>query len=244
VLWTNNCPRAAGFERWDALTPEQWERAYAAAEDLLQVVPDPAAASSTGRRVRDRLQSALTEQGRSIRGLPLAGHVVPDGGIRFNAPWDMLAAAAPAVRARIDVQPGVRVTRLDHRAGRVTAADVVGPGDWRDTIAAPVVLIAGGALATPRLLHRSAIRPDALGRGISFHALLFGQVVLEADLCPPATAADVAPRLWVPPTTACPWHLQVLRDTCPLPAAEAVANRHRLLEFQAFRSASATTTPS
>lgn len=184
VLWTNNCPCAAGFEPWDALTPEQWERAYAAAEDLLQVVPDPAAASSTGRRVGDRLQSALTEQGRSIRGLPLAGHVVPDGGIRFNAPWDMLAAAAPAVRARIDVQPGVRVTRLDHRAGRVTAADVMGPRDRRDTIAAPVVLIAGGALANaaapaplgdparcarPRhLVSCAAVRPGrARGRPLS-----------------------------------------------------------------------------
>jgi choline dehydrogenase-like flavoprotein len=44
VIWTNNCPRAAGFERWDAMTPDAWEQSYATAEDLLQVVPDPTAA--------------------------------------------------------------------------------------------------------------------------------------------------------------------------------------------------------
>ena len=97
------------------------------------------------------------------------------------------------------------------------------------------MLVAGGAIGSARLLHRSGIRPDALGRGISFHAVLFGQLVLAADMCPAAGAPDVAPRLWVPPTEACPWHLQVLRDTCPLPPAETVDNPHRLLEFQAFR---------
>ena len=65
------------------------------------------------------------------------------------------------------------------------------------------MLVAGGALGTARLLHRSGIRPDALGRGISFHALLFGQVVLAADICPPAGEKDLAPRLWIPPTAAC-----------------------------------------
>lgn len=96
------------------------------------------------------------------------------------------------------------------------------------------VLVAGGAIGTARLLHRSGIRPDALGRGISFHAVLFGQIVLEADLCPGAGESDLAPRLWIPPTPASPWHIQVLRDTCPLTPAEAVDNSHRLLEFQAF----------
>jgi choline dehydrogenase-like flavoprotein len=97
-----------------------------------------------------------------------------------------------------------------------------------------MVFLAGGAIATPRLLHRSGITPEALGRGISFHALLFGQVVLEAGICPAAGETDIAPRQWIPPTADAPWHVQVLRDTCPLPASEAVDNPHRLLEFQAF----------
>jgi choline dehydrogenase-like flavoprotein len=63
ILWTNNCPRAADFERWDAMAPDQWARRYGAAEDLLQVVPDPTAASRTARAVRDRLQEVLADGG-------------------------------------------------------------------------------------------------------------------------------------------------------------------------------------
>jgi choline dehydrogenase-like flavoprotein len=216
------------------MAPDQWARRYGAAEDLLPVVPDPTAASRTARAVRDRLQEVLADEGRVILGLPLSGRVSPDGGIHFNGPWDVLEAAVPAVRDRIALHPGARVTRLRHQGGRVTGVDVAGPGDERRVVEAPVVVLAGGAIATPRLLHRSGIRPDALGRGISFHALLLGQVVLEANMCPAAGESDLAPRLWISPTTTAPWHVQVLRDTCPLPATEAVGNPHRLLEFQAF----------
>jgi choline dehydrogenase-like flavoprotein len=234
ILWTNNCPRASDFERWDAMTPDQWEERYAAADQLLQVVSNPTAASRTGHAVRGCLQDVLAPEGRAILGLPLCGRVLPSGAIHFDGPWDMLQAAAPAVRERIAIRPGVRAMRLRHRGGRVIGVDAVGPGNDRAHLQASIVVLAGGALATPRLLHRSGIRPAALGRGISFHALLFGQVVLRADMCPAAREIDVAPRQWIPPTPQAPWHIQVLRDTCPLPAAEAVDNPHRLLEFQAF----------
>lgn len=233
ILWTNNCPRAAAFERWDAMTTDQWEQAYAAAEDILQVIPNPAAPSRTGSAIRDRLQSVLTVDERAILGLPLSGRVLPEGTIHFNGPWDILEATAPAARERIAVQPGIRVTRLRCQDGRVNGIELASPTQHVG-LEAPIVLLAGGAIGTARLLHRSGIRPSALGRGISFHALLFGQIVLDAGTCPPAGENDLAPRLWIPPTAAAPWHMQVLRDTCPLPATETVDNPHRLLDFQAF----------
>lgn len=233
ILWTNNCPRAAPFERWDAMTAEQWEQAYAAAEEVLRVVPDPTAASRTCQAIRDRLQGVLAADGRAIQGLPFSGRLLPEGGLYFNAPWDILESAAPAVRERIAMWAGVRVKRLHHGNGWVRGIDLDGSKD-DISLEASIVLLAGGAVATARLLHRSGIRPDALGRGISFHALLFGQVVLDAAMCPAAGEYDIAPRLWIPPTAAMPWHVQVLRDTCPLSPAEAVGNPHRLLEFQAF----------
>lgn len=231
ILWTNNCPRAAAFERWDAMTAEQWEQAYAAAEEILQVVPDPTAASRTGNAIRSRLDGLLAAEGRAILGLPLSGKVLPEGGIHFNSPWEILEATAAAVRERIAVRSGVQATRLRHRDGRVSGVELA---QGQDSLEAPVVLIAGGAIGTARLLHRSDIRPPALGRGISFHALLFGQVVLDESSCPSAGAKDLPPRCWIPPSVAAPWHIQVLRDTCPLPAVEAVDNPHRLLEIQAF----------
>jgi choline dehydrogenase-like flavoprotein len=115
ILWTNNCPRAAAFERWDAMTAERWEQAYAAAEDIFQIVPDPTAASRTGCAIRDCLRGGLAAEGRAIQGLPLAGRVLTEGEIYFNGPWDILEAAAPAARKRIAVWPGVRVTRLRYR---------------------------------------------------------------------------------------------------------------------------------
>ena len=234
VLWTNNCPRAEGSELWDALTPEAWEAHFRAAEALLQVVPDPTLASRTGMRVREQLTPVLAGQGRKISGLPLSGRVAPDGGIYFNAPWDTLQAASSAVRDRVTVRAGTEVRQLRHQGGRALGVEVAGPAGESELIEAPIVLVAGGALATPRLLHRSGIRPDALGRGLFFHALLFGQVVLKPGIGAAIGEADIAPRLWIPPTPDAPWHLQVLRDTCPLEATQAVKNPHRLVEFQAF----------
>lgn len=233
ILWTNNCPRASGYERWDAMTADEWEQAYAAAEDVLKVVPDPTGASRTGRAIRDRLQGVLAPEGRAIQGLPLSGRALPEGETYFNGPSDVLAAAAPVARDRIAVLPGTQVTCLRHRDGRVKGVDLAGPEE-NVGLEAPIVLLAGGAIGTARLLHRSGIRPRALGRGISFHALLFGQIILDAGMCPRPGDADLAPRLWIPPTGAAPWHVQVLRDTCPLPPTEGVDNPHRLLEFQAF----------
>ena len=233
ILWTNNCPRAPEFERWDAMTPDEWEQAYAGAEDLLQVVPDPTAVSRTGSKIQDRLRGVLAAEGRVIQGLPLSGRELPNGDIHFNGPRDILEAATAPVRERITLRPGTSVTRLRHSEGKVSGIELAGAGDDA-VLEAPVVLLAGGAVGTARLLHNSGIRPDALGHGISFHALMFGQVVLEAGMCPPAGDTDMAPRLWVPPSSAAPWHMQVLRDACPLPPEEAVDNPHRLLEFQAF----------
>jgi choline dehydrogenase-like flavoprotein len=234
VLWTNNCPRAAGFERWDAMAPDQWDQAYTAAEALLQVTPDPSAASRTGAAIQDRLQGGLAAEGRAVRALPLCGRLLPGGALHFDGPRDMLNAAPAATRERITLRVGQQVARLCHQGGRVTGVEFAGSSGDREQIEAPCVLVAGGAIGTARLLHGSGIRPDALGRGFSFHAVLFGQVVLDGAICPGAAEGDVAPRLWIPPTPSAPWHVQVLRDTCPLTSAEAVGNPHRLLEFQAF----------
>jgi choline dehydrogenase-like flavoprotein len=57
---------------------------------------------------------------------------------------------------------------------------------------------------------------------------------LEEDLAAARSEKDILPRYWIPPTRQAPWHLQVMRDTCLLPASEAVDNPHRLLEFQGF----------
>lgn len=233
VLWTNNCPRAADFERWDAMPPVAWEQRYHEAEALLGVVANPSPKSVTGANVQARLSSCL-QNGRSVRPLPFSGHLQADGIPYFSAPWDMLAAVVSETRQRITIQSQCSVQRLIHKNGRVQEVEIQRANSRAETISVSNLIVAGGAIATPKLLYDSHIRPEALGRAFSFHALLFGQLVLDDGLSPPKTAVDTDPRLWIPPTPAFPWHIQVLRDTFPLPATETISNPHRLIEFQAF----------
>ena len=234
VLWTNNCPRAADFELPDVLSTDDWNHWYNDAENVLGVVQQPTDDSKTGKSVCRRLDENLTAAGRSIRGLPFSGRELAAESTYYNAPADILAAASDDVRQRITLQPNATATRLVHSGDRVTAVQIKGPGSAESRIEAPLVILSGGAIATPRLLYVSGIRPEALGRGFSCHSLLFAQIVLEEDLAAARGEKDISPRYWIPPTRQAPWHLQVMRDTCPLPASEAVDNPHRLLEFQGF----------
>jgi choline dehydrogenase-like flavoprotein len=234
ILWTNNCPRAAEFERWEVMSPGEWEQRYAEAESILQVLPAPSANSSRAQRIRKRLQEALGDQQRTISDLPFSGEISPSGEIYYNGPADIMAAATDDVRRRIAIHSGVRVTRLNTTGSRATGLEIETADNDRASLEAATIFVAGGAIETPRLLHRSGIRPTALGRGISFHVLLFGQVVLETALCPANHGSDLAPRFYIPPTVDTPWQVMLLRDTCPLPATEKIADPNRLLEFQAF----------
>ncbi len=234
VIWTNNCPRAALHERWAALSAAVWDRYYAEAESLLGVIDAPSADSRTRHALLNQMQDRLSAEGRMLRDLPFAGQILADNAFYFHAPWDMLQALPMAVREYITLQQGIQVTRLNHQGGHVTGLDGEGPNGYQERINGSAVILAGGALATPQLLYQSGIRPATLGRGLSFHVLLFGQVVLNAECCPSADENDITPRLYIPPAENKPWHIQVLRDTCPLPPDEPVQNPHRLLEFQAF----------
>ncbi len=234
ILWTNNCPRAPDFELPDILSRDEWGSWYSDAETVLGVVQQPSAASRTGQHVCRRLVEKLNAAGRTIRGLPFSGRELGSEKLHYHAPADILDAASDDVRQRVTLQPNTAVTKLLHSRNRVTVVQVKGPDNAEAVLKSPVILLCGGAIATPRLLYASGIRPPALGRGLSCHSLLFAQIVLEEGLAAANEEKDSAPRYWIPPTRQAPWHLQVMRDTCPLPSSEPVGNLHRLLEFQGF----------
>ncbi|MEZ6074056.1 MAG: GMC oxidoreductase [Pirellulales bacterium] len=234
ILWTNNCPRAPDFELPDVLSHEDWGRWYNDAETVLGVVQQPSADSRTGQNVCRRLVTKLGAAGRTIRGLPFSGRELASEKVYYNAPADIFAAASDNVRQRVTVQSNTTVEKLLHSGDHVTAIQVKGPDTTEAVLESPIIILCGGAIATPRLLHVSGIRSAALGRGFSCHSLLFAQIVLEESLAATNIEEDSAPRYWVPPTKHAPWHLQIMRDTCPLPSSEPVGNHHRLLEFQGF----------
>jgi C-glycoside oxidase len=84
-----------------------------------------------------------------------------------------------------------------------------------EMIKAEEVVVAAGAIGTPQLLHRSGIRPPALGRWLSYHPLLIRQVVLDENLCAAPGLADREPRLQIRPTGMADWYSLVLRDVSP-----------------------------
>jgi len=225
VIWTNLCPR--GDAPWDALTPAQWDTYYGIAETVLGVQAEGFETSRRQQRIRETLGDQLAAQGRRIVALPVAARFDADDRLRFSAPYDILAGSK-------DGSERVRVTRAAVDTLVVRGSRIAGATVGRDTIEAEEIVVAAGAIGTPQLLHRSGIRPAALGRWLSYHPLLIAQIVLDESLCAAPGVRDREPRLQIPPTERADWYTLVLRDVSPFePRHPDLANDpNRLVELQ------------
>ncbi|CAK6696071.1 GMC oxidoreductase [Synechococcus sp. CBW1107] len=226
ILWTNNCPRAtAGLDQPDHLQEREWEEAYRQAEIYLDVRREEFADSRRASVIRAALQDTLSEQGRSLCHLPLAGRRLGPETIHYSAPADVLAAGSR------------RGTRLDGSAERLELNGNQVSGVWvGETLhTTHHVVLATGAVDAPLMLWRSGIANPALGRHLSFHPVLATQVVLDEGSIA-VSENDPLPRLGIPATPSHPWFVMVLRDTNPLPVdpSDLAVPPHRLVEIQAF----------
>lgn len=223
VLWTNNCPRPAASERGELLSPAEWDRYLGAAERYLGVTNDTFAGSVRQQRILDRLEPTLAAAGREIREQPMAGRMVDRATIHYVATHDILAGTGIRIETA-DVQ------RVIVEQGRVTGVQLADGA----TVQASAVVVAAGAFDTPILLHRSGIRPQALGRQLTYHPVLYSQLVLDPQLC--GDTDDLPPRLWIPPARDAPWNTMVLRDTNPVPPSPPDIDlpSDQLVEMQSF----------
>jgi choline dehydrogenase-like flavoprotein len=230
VLWTNNCPRPTpGLELDDQLSPAHWSHLLDAAESYLGVTANQFDSSVRQRRITECLAGPLAATGRSILPQPIAGHVADPthNRIHWNATVDILGP----VEGRID-RRRAKVARLSTVSTAVTGVELADG----ECLHAHAVVVAAGAFGTPMLLHASTIRPAALNRYLTYHAVLISQVVLNPTFCAAGHGADLVPRLWIPPTAAAEWNTMVLRDVNPLVPCgpDLHVEENRLVEIQSF----------
>ena len=224
AIWTNLCPR--GDAPWDALSAAQWDAYYGMAESYLGVQHQWFDSSVRQQRIQAKLAPHLAAAGRNIVTLPVAARPDANDNLHFAAPHDILAHSAAAAKVR--VRQGNADT-LVREGTRVTGVTVDG-----ETITADEIIVAAGAIGTPQLLHRSAIRPKALGRWLSYHPLLICQLVLDEGLCAAPGIRDREPRLQVRPSERADWYTLILRDVSPFEPTgpDAAVDPNRLVEMQ------------
>jgi choline dehydrogenase-like flavoprotein len=225
VIWTNLCPR--GDAPWDALTAGEWDRYYGIAERYLGVQADGFESSRRQQRIREALREPLAARRRHVAALPVAAQFDAEDRLHFTGPYDILARS-PDASAGVEIAQGA-VERLVGRDARIEGVVVGG-----ETIEAREIVLAGGAIGTPQLLHASGIRPAALGRWLSYHPILICQLVLDERLCAEPGAPDRPPRLQIPPTEAAEWYALILRDVSPFRPEEPdrATDPNRLAEIQ------------
>ncbi|MEM7170917.1 MAG: FAD-dependent oxidoreductase [Pseudomonadota bacterium] len=225
VIWTNLCPRCDAT--WEALSSQGWESYSALAEDYLCVQAAEFDASVRQQKLKARLAEHLAEAGRGVEVLPTAAQYGDSDYLHYTGPHDILTGAG-AAGDRITLCAGTALS-LRLRGGQITAVDL---GD--KLLEADNFVIAGGAIGTPQLLHRSGIRPKALGRWLSYHPILITQMVLDEAYCAPPGVVDRVPRLQIRPTKNAPWFSLVLRDVSPFEPKDpdSQIDPNRLAEIQ------------
>jgi choline dehydrogenase-like flavoprotein len=230
VLWTNNCPRPTpGLELDDQLSANHWSYLLDVAESYLGVTSNQFDTSVRQRKITECLSALLADTGRSILPQAIAGHVAgpAHSRIHWNATVDILGPVEGGIERR-----RAKVARLSTLGTAVTGVELA----HGECLNARTVVVAAGAIGSPMLLHASGIRPSALGRYLTYHAVLISQVVLNPEFCAAGNGADLVPRLWIPPTAAAEWNTMVLRDVNPLVPSglDLHVDENRLVEIQSF----------
>lgn len=217
TLWNCIAPRLApDLEHWPLVAQAEWDRLYRLAEEALQVSHYPAGYS----RRQDFLLDALARY-PAARPAPIAGRLAGDRPVVWTGPAEILAGTeespGPAL-SRIELLSQHVVTRLIHRGGRVTAAEVFSLDSGRTiAVTADAFVIAAGPLRTPAVLWASGVGRETgvdsvLGRYLCDHALCYARVIVE-DFAAVGTAPDPDPLAIIPMSDERPFHAVLTCDS-------------------------------
>ena len=183
VHWTGSTPRPHDSERIAFIPDAEWEHIIGKAEALLDVsdvYPDSRPARAV-RRVLGEIFNQLLPEERPVASLKMAARVGADGRPFWTGPETILGPVTEADTFTLKADTLCR--RLLTDGGRVTGAllEDLSTGETT-TVTAETVIVCADGLRTPQLLWASGIRPDALGRYLTEHPLLFGVIALRQEI--------------------------------------------------------------
>jgi len=230
VHWTCATPQPEGSERIGFLAEDEWEEHVSAAARLLHVSASAAGGSPQAAAILERVGAEFASDGLTVRPLPVAADARPDGTLRWSGTDVVLGPLAEGAHGdRFELRPDTLAVRLVRDGDRVVGAVL---RDQRtgteEEVRADAVVVAANAFGTPQLLWTSGIRPDALGRYLTEHPLLFGIVAVREGVLPPPDRDD---RLQTDPIRGAvsivfrdedhPFHAQLMYSpVCPVPLPE------------------------
>lgn len=186
--WTCATPRPIGSERIDFLEQEL-DELLDEAERLLHTTHEAFSGAVQATTLLQIVAEEFEGDGLLVRPLPVAGDARSDGSMRWSGTDVVLGdlAVAGSHHERFELRSQTLATRLLVQDGTVTGVvlrDLASGVETEEP--ADEVVVAADALRTPQLLWASGIRPDALGRYLTEHPLVFGVVAVKEGLLPPA----------------------------------------------------------
>jgi choline dehydrogenase-like flavoprotein len=198
VLWTCATPKPAGGERISFIEPAEWDSSLSEAQKLLHVTDAAFGDSPQAAAILSRVGDELAPDRIPVRPLPVAADVRADGTLRWGGTDVVLGPLVEGAgadggggAARFTLRSQTRCVRLLRDGNRVVGAVLRDENTGREEqVLADAVVVAADAIRTPQLLWASGIRPEALGRYLTEHPLLFGVVAVRDGVLPPRDAAD------------------------------------------------------
>ena len=178
VHWTCATPRPNDDERIAEIPADELDSALDEAERLMKVttLPENPYGSAIKSLLREHFEGVLPED-RLPDGLPMSAMPQADGSIRWGGADTILGETPVTLRTETIAR------RLVLDGARVVGAEVEHlPTGEVETIEAKAVVVAAKAMQTPQLLWASGIRPDALGRYLTEHVLVYSVVALKDEI--------------------------------------------------------------
>lgn len=208
--WTHHCPEPHKSEWPAAISGDARERLLDHALARLEVTSDLRGGVRQARIIEGLAGLPLrTDRDRPVSGLPVAGKVV-GGHVRYSGADTLLAHGAGT--GNVTIVTGHAARNIERRAGSVSAVEVAPlAGGAARRIAAPIVVVAAGAMGSPQLLFESGTRPPALGRYLTDHPMVSTRIRLRADLMAGVERGDTEFAVWIPFGDHRRRHVQIVR---------------------------------